>query len=71
VCRKAKHSTQLPVAGPREAILLRDAHKHDWAKTVVKPAPFDESVWSADTSGSCAENTSYFIEGKQQITSAF
>ncbi|KAL0053037.1 hypothetical protein WJX82_011748 [Trebouxia sp. C0006] len=57
--------------GPREAILLRDAHKHDWAKSVVKPAPFDESVWLADTSGSCAENTSDFIEGKQQITSAF
>jgi len=62
--------TKLPVAGPREATLLRDAHKHDWAETVVKPAPFDESVWLADISGSCAEKTPYFIEGKQQTTSA-
>jgi len=63
-------ASQLPVAGPREAALLRDAHKHDWAEAVVKPAPFDESVWLADTSGSCAENTPHFIEGKQQITTA-
>ncbi|KAA6425363.1 MAG: RNA-binding pno1-like [Trebouxia sp. A1-2] len=54
---------------PREATLVRDAHKHDWAEAVVKPAPFDESVWLADTSGSCAASTSYSIKGKQQITS--
>lgn len=64
-------ASQLSVAGPREATLLRDAHKHDWAEAVVKPAPFVESVWLADTSGSCADNTTCFIEGKQQITSAF
>ncbi|KAL0036736.1 hypothetical protein WJX79_007919 [Trebouxia sp. C0005] len=39
--------------GPREATLVRDAHKHDWAEAVVKPAPFDESVWLADTSAAC------------------
>ena len=60
-------ASQLSVAGPREATLLRDAHKHDWAEAVVEPAPIDESVWLADTSGSCAEDTLCFIEGKQQI----